>query len=179
MDGGYQSDTNIYGGSLLSIGGNYTGSDFGPGLGLSNSTLRVRGNFQNGAYEGNNFFLGGSTAVIGGEFSSTDGASVFLSASSLTVGGGFEATQDGTAIIRNGSAVIVGGSIGIRGGEFDLDKSSSVTAQGAFVVNSSIFTGGTISPIHVFNRSVAHADDRLADVLNKTPSREASPPSAA
>jgi hypothetical protein len=64
MDGGFNSQTNISGGSLLSIGGDYTTSAVANFLSVTDSTLRVLGSVvdNNGG-----LIFDGSKAVIGGD----------------------------------------------------------------------------------------------------------------
>ncbi len=120
MDGGFESRTNINGGSLLSIGGDYTTSGAFDFLTVTDSTLRVHGSV---VYQESDLFLDRSKAVIGGDLTDVEGDAV-LSASSLNARG--FSVIGGEGIIKNGSTLTVGG-LGVSDGGFDLDATSSAT----------------------------------------------------
>ena len=127
------SETNISGGSLLSIGGDYTG-DALDSLAVINSTLRVPGSVVNSESD---LRLFGSKAVIGGGLTEFGGSAV-LSASSLNTGGFL--VGGGSGIIENGSTLTVS-ELAVVGGSFDLDTTSSATVLGNFSTSDASFPG--------------------------------------
>lgn len=116
--------------SVVTIGGDARPSDTAIANG---SVLRVQGSFINGPQDLGTFTLsGGSSAVIGRNFSNNLSGTTTIDDSFLSVGGNYSNVGFNLTAVENGGSLLVLGSIGNFEGSFTLSGGSSAVIGGGF-----------------------------------------------